>query len=219
LGCSTNDIDYTLARMAGNKPAGFFALDSVEEVNKWSFETNDYKALPPNTYKKDWELMSPWNGAYIYGGISFGIENTDVNEKGLLVGYGINMNSSIDKYGDRAKAVDTKDYNYISDLKNTYTNKKMAKMYYEVHGKENYPCIVTETGFSDRGVKTKSYGCYKFNKEKTKAKKVGITFIYTKSQKLPQAYQNLAKEYTYEDLLKRGQRVLDSLYIKDGWEE
>ena len=129
------------------------------------------------------------------------------------------MSSSVGEYGDRAKAVDMKDYSFITYLKNTYTNKKMANIYYEVHGKENYQCIVTETVYSDRGVKTKSYGCYKFNPKKTKAKKVGITFIYTKSPNLPQKYQHLIDEYTYEDLLKRSQRVLDSLYIKDGWEK
>ncbi len=162
FGCSTKDIDDVLAATSGNKPPQFFKFTSPEKVEKWYFETKDYKAFPPQTYKKDWELMTPWNGAYIYGGISFGIEH---------------------------------------------------------HGKENYPCVVIETGYSDRGVKKKSYDCYKFNPERTTAKRVLVSLIYTKSPNLPKRYQSLAKEYTYEDLLKRSKRVLDSLYIKNGWDE
>jgi hypothetical protein len=46
-----------------------------------------------------------------------------------------------------------------------------------------------------------------------------IRLVYTKVPTLPKELEALAQEYTYEDLLKRSQRVLDSLYIKDGWEE
>jgi len=223
LGCSTNDIDYTLARMAGNKPAGFFALNSVEEVNKWSFKTKDYKALPPMTYKKDWGLMSPWNGAYIYGGISFGIENPDVNEKGLSVGYGINMSSSITTYEEREKAIEYKKNQYIQSNikygKDKYGREGNINVHYETHGKENYPCIVREVRDIKRGIKKISYDCYKFNPERTMAKSVVIRLVYTKSPTLPKELEPLAKEYTYKDLLKRSQRVLDSLYIKDGWDE
>ena len=76
-----------------------------------------------------------------------------------------------------------------------------------------------ERGYSDRGVKKKSYDCYKFNPERTLAKRVLVDLIYTKSQKLPERYQHLTQEYTYEDLQNRAKRVLDSLYIKDGWEK
>jgi hypothetical protein len=172
-------------------------------------------ALLPKLYKQDyskpnkgWSLMSSSNG------FSINAEFIDG-----WIDYGINMNSSSGKYEKRERAVDTQNAHYIQYVRDRYNYEATTKMYYEVHGKENYPCIVTETGYSDRGVKTKSYGCYKFNQTKTKAKKVGITFIYTKSPNLPQAYQHLAKEYTYDDLLKRSQRVLDSLYIKDGWDE
>ena len=94
-----------------------------------------------------------------------------------------------------------------------------VNLHYETHGKENYTCIVNSSYNLNQGVYEKYYGCYKFNKQRTMAKKVGITFIYTKSPTLPKKLEPLAKEYTYEDLLKRGQRVLDSLYIKDGWDE
>ena len=218
LGCATNDIDYTLARMAGNKQATFFAFDSVEEVNKWSFETKDYKALPPQTYKKDWELMSPWNGAYIYGGISFGIENQDEFEVGgTYVGYGINMTSSVWKYEKREREIEANNVQYMRKLIRWLKPSDILTI--EHHGKENYPCVVIEMGYSDRGVKKKSYDCYKFNQERTLAKRVLVDLIYTKSQKSPEQYKYLIQEYTYEDLQQRAKRVLDSLYIKDGWKK
>lgn len=222
LGCSTNDIDYTLARMAGNKPAQFFYFATPEKVEQWYFETKDYMALPPKTYKKDWELMSPWNGAYIYGGISFGIENPDVNEKGLSIGYGINMSSSVYPSTDREKEIERGNEKYIHEKYQQGKEKNGRKYYINAHleklGKENYQCLVFED-YTPRGVKTRTYDCYKFNPERTKTKNVVISFIYTKSPNLPEQYKHLTDEYTYEDLLKRSQRVLDSLYIKDGWEK
>lgn len=94
-----------------------------------------------------------------------------------------------------------------------------VNLHYEIYGKENYTCLVNESYNDKYGKKVKYYGCYKFNKERTKAKKVGIRLIYTKSPTLPEELEPLAEEYTYEDLLQRSQRVLDSLYIKDGWDK
>ena len=51
------------------------------------------------------------------------------------------------------------------------------------------------------------------------AKGVGIKLIYTRVPNLPKELEPLAREYTYEDLQKRSRRILDSLYIKDGWEK
>lgn len=223
LGCSTNDIDYTLARMAGNKPAQFFYFATPEKVEQWYFETKDYMALPPKTYKKDWELMSPWNGAYIYGGISFGIENPDVNEKGLSIGYGINMSSSIGEYREEDKEREKGNVEYF---KKKYPQKQLKNgqeisinRHIERHGKENYFCEVSNIKNEQRGVIEKVYECHKSNLQKTKDKSVTITFIYTKSPNLPEQYKHLTDEYTYEDLLQRSQRVLESLYIKDGWDD
>ena len=211
-----------LAAASGNKPPQFFKFTSPERVEKWYFETKDYKALPPQTYQKDWKLMSPWNGAYIYGGISFGIENQDVNEKGLSIGYGINMNSSVYPYTDREREIERGNKKYILEKYQQGKEKNGREYYINAHlekvGKEKYQCLVFED-YTPRGVKTKTYDCYKFNPEKTMVKNVVISFIYTKSTKLAEQYQSLAKKYTYEDLLKRSQRVLDSLYIKDGWEK
>jgi len=208
-----------MAAMAGNRPPAFFKFTSPQKVDSWHFETKDYKALPPKTYKKDWELMSPWNGAYIYGGISFGIENPDEFEVGgTYIGYGINISSHIYPY-DKTEddALQRGDAEYFK--KRYRWIKPEDKVSIEHHGKENYPCLVVKQIFKKRGRIEKLYRCFKHNKEKTKEKEVSINFIYTHSSNLPKRYERLAKEYTYEDLLKRGKRVLDSLYIKDGWDE
>jgi hypothetical protein len=193
-GCSTNDIDYALARAAGNKPATFFVFDSVEEVNKWQFETKDYKALPPQTYQKDWELMSPWHGAYIYGGIAFGNGNKDENQVGLYIGYGINMMSSTGKYEDEDNEREKGNIEYF---KKKYSQRKLRdgteisiNRHIERHGIEKYFCEVSNRKNEQRGVIEKIYECHKPNLQKTKDKSVTIVFIYTKSPNLPKKYQH-----------------------------
>jgi len=68
-----------------------------------------------------------------------------------------------------------------------------------------------------QGLQRKIYNCYKFNPARTIAKRVKIILVYTKVLSLSSKYKTLAKEYTFQDLEKREKRVLDSLYIKDGW--
>lgn len=82
-------------------------------------------------------------------------------------------------------------------------------------GKERYVCTVMEyTNTQYANKKYVGYECYKHNKNKTQAKSVHIRLTYNKPNN-----PRLAEEYTYEDLQKRSQRILDSLYIKDGWEK
>ena len=191
-----------------------------------TYENQDYPrchkkgfcVLLPKLYKKDyekpnrgWSLMSSSDG--------FGVTAEFVDG---WIDYGINIFSSVGKYGKDEKSLDKGDDTYLKNIriikfqdgKSTNLN-----LHIEHHGKENYPCEVGESINELRGYREKFYNCYKFNPKHTKYKKVGITFIYTKSPTLPKELEPLAKEYTYEDLLKRGQRVLDSLYIKDGWDE
>lgn len=223
-GCSTHDVsdvvDNSLVATSGNKPPKFFAFASPSRANGYIMNHKDFTFMMPLTKEKDWSKMSGWSGANIYGGIGIGLDNPDVKTVGSILGYGINFSTSISKSSERARATYAKDKNYIQYVKNHYKYKKSTKFYYETHGKENYPCIVTEVVNPKRsvpGVRTKSYGCYKFNSTKTMYKKIGITLIYTKSPNLPVKYKSLAKEYTYQDLQKRAKRTLDSLYIKDGW--
>ncbi len=223
-GCSTHDVsdvvDNALVATSGNKPPKFFAFASPYRANGYIMHHKDFTFMMPLTKEKDWNKMSGWSGAYIYGGIGIGVDNPDVKKVGSILGYGFNFSTSISKYGERAKATETRDQNYIKMIRKKYQYKKDSKVYFETHGKENYSCIVNEVINPKRslpGVRTKSYGCYKFNPTKTMYKKVGITLVYTKSSTLPSKYKTLAKEYTYQDLQNRAKRVLDSLYIKDGW--
>jgi len=224
VGCSTHDvsnaIDNTLVATSGNKPPKFFVFSSPYRANGYIMQHGDFTFMMPLTKGEDWSKMDGWNGAYIYGGISVGVEKYREKTRGKVLGYGFNFSSSIGKYGERAQATETRDETYIQMIRKKYQYKKDSKTYYETHGKENYSCIVNEVinpRTSVPGVRTKSYGCYKFNPTKTMYKKVGITLIYTKSPKLPIKYKSLAKEYTYRDLQKRAKRTLDSLYIRDGW--
>ena len=215
--CTTNDIDYALARAAGNKPAQFFKFNTPSDANHYMFHHKDFDILMPETTKSDWIQMGGWNGAYIYGGIGVGLDIKEVRKYGGVLSYGINMTSSIWKYENREREIEAHNVRYMR--KQTRWLKPDDILTIEHHGKENYPCVVIETAYSDRGVKKKSYDCYKFNPERTMAKRVLVSLIYSKSPKLPKKYQHLAKEYTYEDLFKRSKRVIDSLYIKDGWDE
>lgn len=216
LGCSTNNIDYTLARMAGNKPAQFFKFATSHDANDYMFHHKDFDMLMPQTKEVDWTDMGGWNGAYIYGGIGIGLEISEIKKYGDILGYGINMTSSIMRYTDREREIEAHNVQYIK--KHTRLDQGDI-LTIEDYGKENYPCVVIQTYNAQRGIKEKICDCYKFNPERTMVKSVVVNFIYTKSQKLPEIYQHLMQEYTYEDLQNRGKRVLDSLYIKDGWEK
>ena len=59
-----------------------------------------------------------------------------------------------------------------------------------------------------------SFQCYKFNSTRTKMISVSLVLTYHKPND-----PILVQEYTYEDLQSRAKRMLDSLYIKDGWDE
>ncbi|MCW8895250.1 MAG: hypothetical protein OQK48_00240 [Sulfurimonas sp.] len=103
LGCSTNDIDYALARMAGNKPAGFFYFANSYDANHYVFEHKDFNISMIQTKQQDWIDMGGWKGAYIYGGIGVGVDIKEVTKYGDILGYGININSSIYPYTDRER--------------------------------------------------------------------------------------------------------------------
>ena len=214
--CSTNDIDYVLARMAGNKPPQFFKFTSPEKVERWYFETKDYEALPPKTYKKDWIKMRGWSGASDSCAIALSLEGPYTKKYGTVLRYNYEFSSWTDKYGKMERAIENGDIEYIRSNIRIDPN---DKLYIQRLGKENYLCTVMEyTKKHYEGNKYIGYSCYKFNSDKTKYKEVTIIFTYTKSPHLPAKYKSLAKEYTFEDMLQRGKRVLDSLYIKDGWD-
>lgn len=94
-----------------------------------------------------------------------------------------------------------------------------VNLHYETHGKEKYVCLINESFNVKLGEGKKHYGCYKFNPERTAVKKISMDLTYTRTPNISKELEPLANEYTYEDLQKRSQRILDSLYIKDGWEK
>ena len=214
-GCSTNDIDYALARASGNKPATFFRFTSPKKVDEWYFKKDEFVALPPKTYRKDWQLMGGWNGAYIYGGISFGVENKDVNSVGLKIGYSIVFSTSHGKVGEYERAVMRRDEAWF---RNNIKIDSEDKLWFENRGKENYVCQVMQyTKKKYPGNKYITYECYKFDPTRTKYQSVQIELIYHRSPKLPAKYRHLANVYTFSDLKRRAKRTLDSLYIKKWW--
>jgi len=223
LGCSTKDINDVLVATSGNKPAQFFQFPTSYDANHYMFHHKDFDILMLETKQQDWIDMGGWNGAYIYGGIGVGLEIKEEKKYGDIFGYGINITSSVGKYGEGDKE---REKNNIEYFKKKYPHRVLSNgdevgidRHIERHGKENYFCEVSNVKDERQGAILKRYECHKANIEKTKDKSVTITFIYTKSPNLPERYKHLAKEYTYEDLLKRSKRVLDSLYIKDGWDK
>lgn len=223
LGCSadktsrtlSNAIDKALIATSGNKPPQFFAFLSPDRANGYVMQHKDYSFIMPLTKEIDWSKMSGWNGAYIYGGIGIGIDNPDNKNIGNLLGYSINVSSSVGKYGEMQKAIESNDIEYIRSHIRIDTNDKLRIEYL---GKEDYICKVMEyTKKNYKSSKYIGYTCYKFNPSHTRYKSVNIKLIYTKSPNLPSKYKKLAKEYTYQDLQNRAKRMLDSLYIKEGW--
>ena len=225
-GCSTHDvsntIDNTLAQAAGNKPAKFFNFTEPKYVHRWKFRYKDYEALSPFTKDKDWTKMGGWGGAYIGNSIAFSLrQNPRGSQRDSWISYSFNISTSISKYTEWDRALEDEDIIFYKEKmpqrKDKYGKVKRINVHIEHHGKENYPCVVWEEKDSKRGIRIKTYSCHKFNSQKTKEKHIAIKLIYTKVPTLPSKYKSLAKEYTYQDLQNRAKRVLDSLYIKDGW--
>ena len=220
IGCSTHDvsdtIDNTLAQAAGNKPAKFFNFTEPKYAHRWKFRHKDYEALSPFTKSKDWKKMGGWGGGYYGNSIAFSLYQVPRGSQGdNWIKYNINIHTSILTYNDTEKAIEN---NNIDSIRKGYHNyNPKTKVDIEHHGKENYSCVVINTEDRKRGLKRKIYNCYKFNPARTLSKRVKIILIYTKVPNLPEKYRSLANEYTYQDLQKRAKRVLDSLYIKDGW--
>ncbi len=226
VGCTTNDVtrnvENGMARMAGNKPPKFFHFTAPKYVDRWKFRHKDYEALSPLSKAKDWTKMGGWGGAYIGNSIAFSLRQNPRGSQGdSWIKYAFNISTSISNYTEWDRALEDEDMIFYKEKmpqrKDKYGRVKRINVHIEHHGKENYPCVVWEEKDNKRGIKIKTYSCHKFNPQKTKEKHIAIKLIYTQVPNLPTKYKNLAKEYTYQDLQKRAKRVLDSLYIRDGW--
>ena len=210
-GCSPktlgNITESLLIASSGNKPPSFFKVANIETMRDYVFDMPDYTIALPSAKGEDFTLMGGWEGATYYN------KNIilHMSEFGIL--YHIHITTSIYKYGEREEAIESENLVYLNNRYHRYHPDKDISL--QRHGKENYICEVKE-GEPDKHIypnkKKISFGCYKFNASRTKAKIVGINLTYNKPNN-----SDIAKDYTYEDLKQRAQRMLDSLYIKDSW--
>lgn len=230
-GCSAQRVVDTYnglsVAMSGNKPPTFFKVNSVEEANNLKLTSKHFSVLMPTVKQDDFIKMGGWYGMNMYNGetISIGLNQHPVGSgKGVgFVHYDVQFSSFVYPYTERERAVEYKNKSYIQTHmqygKNKYGREGNINVHYEIHGKEHYSCIVKESKDTGNGEYAISYDCHKFNPDRTMAKGVVISLTYTRVPNLPKKLEALANEYTYEDLQKRSQRILDSLYIKDGWEK
>lgn len=223
--CSSDTYDGIRSRMAGNKSPSFFHFSTPYDANHYMFHQKYFDILMPQVKKNDWLDMEGWDGLFINGGdngFAVGLDQKVDTSKGGWISYHISVSSSRDsEYTQRVKAIEDRDIGYLRKLMPLKKRKNGDILNLSLstshQGRENYSCIVRESIKPRYGKRTISYGCYKVDSIKSKVKKISITLTYTKSPNLPAKYKHLAKEYTYEDLKTRAKRMLDSLYIKDGW--
>lgn len=180
--------------------------------------------------KRYWGVMTSNDSYSIYTA-----ENAPINQQQAVndyVNYSIHLSSYISPYSAKDRALENGDEGFLRKYYNSYVGKitinkevEQKPLYVEHYGKENYSCEVREflRPLGTYGMQVETYykriSCLKSNSEKTMAKTVGIELIYTKAKDLPKELETIAKDYTYEDLQQRAKRMLDSLYIKDGWDK
>ena len=208
-GCSGEQVSHSVIKtqidMSGNKPPAKYRVANLQTMKDYIFETKDFFFKFPTAKETDFTKMSGWWGASHRNG------KTITSHLSPMYHMEVSTSGNVLKYTDRSKAIDNHNVPYIRarfhkfhpDTKISITN----------YGRENYDCIIIEDkNYNKWNKKEITYSCYKFNSAKTKTKQVSISLTYNKPNDL-----SLGKRYTYQDLKKRAQRTLDSLYIKDGW--
>lgn len=207
-GCTGN---YNLLISTGEKPPTFFKITDIKTMNNFVFDTQKFSFKLPLSKETDFTQIGGWDGESMRDGhtIALSLSNSIVYSIVISADYKPLL------YGKKEKAIENGDIVYINNLYHKYHPDKDISI--QRHGKEDYFCEVRE-GVLDKHLypnkKEISFGCYKFNSARTKVKRVALILTYNKPNNHHQS-----EEYTYEDLLQRSQRVLDSLYIKDGWDE
>ena len=212
FGCSPksleNFVEKSLISTSGNKAPNNFKIANLETMRDYVFDMPDYSISLPSAKEEDFRLMNGWEGATF--------NNRDlVLYPGQYGIYHIHVTTSVYKYEERERAIENNDVKYLrSKIKIDNTD----KLYIKKFGKEQYSCTVMEYIDNQHpNNKYSGYQCYKPNIKKTMVKKIHIRLTYSKSPEYPKETLNLIKDYTYEDLQQRAKRMLDSLYIKDGW--
>ncbi|MFT7880293.1 MAG: hypothetical protein ABXS91_07870 [Sulfurimonas sp.] len=192
----------------GKKPPAFFSVYDKKTMDNFVFDTEKFSFIFPVSKQRDFIENERWYGVSTRDGhtISFGMGPYSV---------AISTSYLSREYGEGDRALENGTLIFSPQRTKPDGHIINIDTHIEHHGKEKYPCVVSQ---SERHYKKygttyrKGYRCYKFNPTRTKSKQVSVTLTYNKP-KDPQ----LAKEYTYEDLKRRAGRMLDSLYIKDGW--
>ncbi len=207
-GCSGEQISHNITKMqiamSGNKPPAKYRVANLQTMKDYTFETKDFSFKLPTAIQSDFTKMGGWWGASHRDG------KTITSHLNPVYHVTVSTSGNVLKYGERDRALEN---NNIQYLRSNIRIDKNDNLYIRRYGKENYICQVMEyTKEKYPNSKYVGYSCYKYNIDKTKAKRVHIRLTYTRSKD-----PNLAKQYTYEDLKKRAKRTLDSLYIKDGW--
>lgn len=213
VGCSEKKVGDAITSlqiaMSGNKPPSFFKIANLQTMKDYMFDVRDTTFSLPSAKEEDFTKMGGWEGSTHY--------NKDVYlylDNDLGVSYHIGITSSINAYTERERAIEQGDIQY---LRSVIKIDKTDKLYIKEFGKEQYTCTVMEyTNIEYPDKQYTGYRCYKFNPKKTKYKSIAIRLTYNK---IPNLSKELTDEYTYEDLQNRAKRILDSLYIKDGWEK
>lgn len=205
-GCGGSEKNILLT--TGKIPPMFFHFSSKVFMDKFVLDTRKYSILMPATKALDFQDGRRWNGGSDRDGNSIGVFNG---------AYHIDISTSYlsREYGERDRALENGTLTFSPQRTKPDGHIINIDTHIEHHGKEHYPCVVSQ---SERHYKKygttyrKGYRCYKFNPTRTKSKHVSVTLTYNKPKD-----PKLAKEYTYADLKRRAKRMLDSLYIKEGW--
>ena len=215
LGCSGEQISHNVTKtqitMSGNKPPTSFAFANLETMRDYVFNTKDFSFYLPRAKQSDFTKMGGWDGMSMRDGktIALGFKNS------IVYHISISTSGKTLEYGDRERAIVNNDVKY---LRTRFPKQTRRGKIYNINvrtirgGRENYPCIVRESYYPKYEKRKISYGCFKVDNSGLLKKGAGISLTYNKPKD-----PTLAKQYTYTDLKIRAKRVLDSLYIKDGW--
>ncbi len=202
-GCANSDANILLN--TDKKPPAYFTITDKKTMDKFEFNTKKFYFKFPTSKQSDFKQIGKWHGVSIRDGhtISFGLD--------MYYSISISTGYKVREYTKRERALENGTRKFRPQRTKSNGDTININTHIEHHGKENYSCVVSES--IDRFNRYRiGYRCHKFNQSKTKYRSVLVRLGYPKPKK-----PTLAKQYTYTDLKRRAKRMLDSLYIKDGW--
>lgn len=173
-GCNGEHIANTIngiqVSMAGNKPPASFKVANLQTMKEYVFNLKHYTIAMPEAKAMDFQ-GNAWQGFVHY--------NKDLV---LMLDPHYHIDISTDYYPQEAKErermIDRQDYALLERIKKEYNYPATSDLSYELHGKENYKCMVKKRVTKQNGRKV-AYFCYKFNPTKTKYQSVTIVLTYS----------------------------------------